>query len=135
MIVELLLIAAKLCPADIAGVMILKHRWPVIALDLARVALDARRFAWQGPLPGLGASIHVRPGVERVVQDGEHPRVAQPPPYHLAFALALPQPIRDLQAMIGKVLYHSEGRLRRLEHREDLAHRVLDFLIGIERDT
>src|SRR2546422_291009 len=44
-------------------------------------------------------SIHVRPGVERVVQDGEHPRVAQAPPYHLALALALPQPIRDLQAM------------------------------------
>ena len=74
-IVELLLMAAKLRPADIARVMIAQERGPVVALDLAGVPLDAGRFAWQGPRPRLRASIDIRSGVERVVQDRQDARV------------------------------------------------------------
>jgi hypothetical protein len=130
-LLELLHSAATLRPADRGRVMIVQDRRPVVALDLARVALHARRFARQGPLPGLGAPIDVRPGVEGIVQDGQHAGVTQRSPHPLAFARALPQPIRYLQPVIGTMLHHGSGRLRGRKPLEDLAHRVLDFLVGI----
>ncbi len=105
-IVELVLMAAKLSPTDIARVMILQKCGPVLTLDLARVAFNTRGFAWQGPPPRLGASIDVRPSVERVVQDRQHTGMAQRPPHHFAVAFALPQPHRYLQAVIAKVFHH-----------------------------
>jgi len=71
-IVELVLMATKLAPTDIAGMMIPQERGPVLALALSGVPLDAGRFARQGPLSGLRAPIDIRPSVERIVQDREH---------------------------------------------------------------
>src|SRR5712691_6630541 len=71
-IVELVLMATKLAPTDIAGMMIPKERGPVLALALSGVPLDAGRFARQGPLAGLRAPRDIRPSVERIVQDREH---------------------------------------------------------------
>src|SRR6516162_11936333 len=103
---ELLLMAAKLRPADIARVMLAQKHGPVVALDLAGVPFDAGHFAWQGPLSRLCASIDIRSGVERIVQDRQDARVTEPSPHHLAFALALPKPRRYLQAMVFKMLHH-----------------------------
>src|SRR5262249_16051183 len=75
MIVELVLGATTLAPADRAGMMITKARGPVVALDLSRVPLDPGGFACQGPLRRLRAPIDIRPAVERIVQDREHARV------------------------------------------------------------
>src|SRR2546425_2570105 len=60
-VLEWLQIVATRRPADRGRVMIVQDRRPVVARDLARVALHARRFARQRSLPGLGAPIDIHP--------------------------------------------------------------------------
>ena len=60
--------------------------------------------------------------------------MTQRPPDDGIFAGALPQPIRDLQAVVGNMLHHGSGRLRGLKHRKDLVDRLVGHLIGIKDD-
>jgi hypothetical protein len=131
-VVELLLLAATLGPADRARVIILQDCRPRVAFALARGALDTRRFAGQRALPGCRTSIDVGSGGKRVVQDRQPPGLAQRTPDPCTCALAPPPPLRNLHPVICTGFHHPSGRLRAGKDLEDSAHRVPDFLIGIE---
>jgi hypothetical protein len=131
LIVELLLMATKLGPAEIAGGRRFQERWPLVTLDLARGALHARGCARQRPLPRLGAPIDVGPRREGMVQEGQHPRVPQRAPDHRACALAVPPPLGNLHAMFRTMLHHGHGGLCGGKPRNHLTHRVLDCFIGL----
>jgi hypothetical protein len=114
--------------------MIAYENRPLVAFDLAAVALDAGGCPRPGAPARRGASIYIRPRGEGLVEHREHPGVPQRPPHNVPCGRTLPQPIRDLQAVGSQVLPPGSGRLRGGTHREDLADRGLDFLIGIEDD-
>ena len=107
---------------------------PLVAFDLAAVALDAGRCPRQGAPSRRGASIHIRPGVAGMVAPGEAPCVPQRPPDDFPCGRTWPQPLRALQAVVGKVRHHGSGRLCGRTHLADLPDRRVEFFIGIADD-
>jgi hypothetical protein len=104
-----------------------QHR-PLVARQLG----DGRRDRAVAPhcTPGAIAAKHIRSRVARVGEHGQHPRVGQLTPAHLARprpaigALREPPPLEHANDAIG--------RAGLLERREHVADRGLDLFIGVD---
>src|SRR6266568_6785984 len=70
-VIEELLVVAKLVPTNIARMRVQEHNRPVLTFHLARSPLHARLLAGKRMLTGFGSPIYVGTGIERVVQQGK----------------------------------------------------------------
>ena len=131
-VIQHLLMAAKLLPGEVARMSIPQHNRPVLELHLARPPLDPRRLSGKGMPARFGSSIDVGSCVERVVQQGEDAPTPQWFPDQFPFLRSFPEPIWETQVVDGKVFDHCKSRSILLKERKDQAHRSLDLFIGIE---
>src|SRR5712671_2902320 len=101
-----LLIPLKLLPADVAGMSIQQHNWPVLGFDLASTSLDAEFLPRQSCSTGFRSSINISACIKGIMQQGEDSSTPQRFPHQLPFACSLPQPIRKTKLMGPEVFHH-----------------------------
>src|SRR6266567_1777496 len=130
---QLLLMATKLFPGDVAWVPVQQDNGPVFLLHAACSSLDARLFTRQCVPTRLGSSVDVGSGVRRTVQDIQNSTVAEANPLQLPRAGSAPMPGGKAQLMLGKVAHDGQRRVRLLEERENQADRFLNGLIRIKQ--
>ena len=113
----------ELVPADVARMGIADERQPFLT----------RQFVVLPRLMALPrAPVDECPGVPRVVQHPQCPRMVEGAPDHVAFARAVPHPPRKRQALVAEALDRGGGRSGSAKHLEQHPDGVLDLLIRVE---
>ena len=119
---EQALVALELVPADVAEVGVRDQRRPLLARQLLHARLPVGRLA------GAAAAVDERARVARVVP------VAERHPDKLALALAAADAGGEAQPLAVEGLHDGARRAGALEGGEQVAERLLDALVGVERD-
>jgi hypothetical protein len=126
------LVPQAVLPRERGRVDVVEENGPGLGGAAARVAFEPWGLARPQAEPGGGPTVDVGARIRRVMEDGEHPRVASRFPEDLPMALFAPQAVREAQAGRGDMLDHREGRPLLREAGKDQVASGLDRLIGIE---
>src|SRR5262249_14129160 len=94
-IIEALLIAEELLPAEVARMGVALDDRPIGQGHAAGPTLDARRFVRQRARTRLGTAVDIGAGVARVVQDRQDAAMSQRLPQEFAVAGFPPKAIRE----------------------------------------
>src|SRR5258708_28592158 len=129
---QLLLMATKLVPGDVAGVPLQQDNVRIFLLQSARSSLDPWFFTRSRMSARLGSPIDVGSCIHWAVQDIQDSPMTQANPLQFSRARSTPMPCRKAQLLLGKVTHDRQRRLVLLEEGENQTDRFLDGFVGIE---